>query len=301
MRSECSSVILPAPEKMTRRIALRGIAWLWAAGAFGRANAPKPGCQANAWDLDPDHFDLLLTAIREMKQLGFEGFETNIRFIQPQLHRVSEAKAQIDAFGLEFIGAHTSLPQYDKLGLDSAAERISMLAGQAKRFGAQALVVSHKLPPASNLSETLDKKAKMLDMAGERCLRAGLTLAYHNHEPEFEDNAAEETGLLKRTDPRFVSLMLDIGHAWRAYPNAVSFFEEHQARVFGLHVRDYHNGESVPLGQGEFPLRDLAASIERTGWHGWLIDEEERPKLKRKPGTAATGPSRRTMRRIFGV
>src|ERR1035437_5894583 len=44
------------------------------------APAPRPGCQANAWNLDPARFDLLLTALREMKELEFQGFETNLRF-----------------------------------------------------------------------------------------------------------------------------------------------------------------------------------------------------------------------------
>jgi hypothetical protein len=45
----------------------------------------------------------------------------------------------------------------------------------------------------------------------------------------------------------------------------------------------------------------LAATIQRTGWHGWLIDEEERPNLAKKPGKAVTGPSRKTMHEVFGV
>jgi hypothetical protein len=45
----------------------------------------------------------------------------------------------------------------------------------------------------------------------------------------------------------------------------------------------------------------MAAVIRRTGWTGWLIDEEERPNLADKPGKAATGPSRATMKAVFGV
>jgi sugar phosphate isomerase/epimerase len=136
---------------------------------------------------------------------------------------------------------------------------------------------------------------------GQRVADAGLVLAYHNHQPEFRNGAAEQTALLAHTDAKFVSLMFDIGHAWMAYPEAVSFFEAHHNRVFGLHVRDFHNRISVPLGEGEFPLRKLADTIHKTGWQGWLIDEEERPDLPDKPGKRATGPSRLTMKTVFGV
>jgi sugar phosphate isomerase/epimerase len=267
------------------------------------AKSPRPGCQANGWNLDPAKFDLLLTAIREMKELGFQGFETNLRFVQPQLGRVKDAKAALEEAGLEFIAAHTNVPDYEKLGLDAAAEQAAKAAEQARQFGARALVMSHKgLSPTGEFSaEALDRKAKMLNLAGRRCADAGLTLAYHNHQPEFRNGAAEELGLLRNTDPQLVSLMLDIGHAWIANPDAISVFQAHPERAFGLHVRDFHNRVSVPLGQGEFPLRQLAEAIRKSGWSGWLIDEEERPNDADKPGSKATGPSRKTMKEIFGV
>src|ERR1051326_7654083 len=93
----------------SRRTFVAGFAGSLALGAAEDGPRPRPGCQANGWDLDPNRFDLLLTAIREMKELGFEGFETNIRFVQPQLQRAAEARAALDAIGLEFIGAHTNL------------------------------------------------------------------------------------------------------------------------------------------------------------------------------------------------
>lgn len=288
--------------KLNRRMFLTSTTGGIMHAALGNSARPRPGCQANAWNLDPANFDLLLTAVREMKQIGFQGFETNIRFVQPQLVRLREARASLQEIGLEFIGAHTGLPNYENAA-NKAAEQISTLADQARQFGARALVVSHKGLSANGTfhQEDLDRKAAFLNAAGERCSAAGLVLAYHNHQPEFRNHAAEESALLRATDPKHVSFMMDIGHAWLADPDAISVFEQHHGRVFGLHVRDFHNRISVPLGQGEFPLRQLANAIGRTGWSGWLIDEEERPNDPQKPGMKATGPSRKAMEAIFGV
>jgi sugar phosphate isomerase/epimerase len=292
---------------LSRRSLFAGAAGVLAAGfapsGHSAPKGPRAGCQANGWNLDPAKFDLLLTAVREMKELGFQGYETNLRFVQPQLGRLAEARAALEQFGLEFIGAHTNVPDYDKLGFEAAADQVTKSAEQARQFGAHAVVMSHRgLSPTGEFTEqALERKARMLNLAGRRCADAGLTLAYHNHQPEFRNHAAEELGLLRSTDPKLVFLLLDIGHAWLSDPDAISVFAAHPERAFGLHVRDFHNRVSVPLGQGEFPLRQLAEVVRKTGWSGWLIDEEERPNEPDKPGKKATGPSRKTMKEIFGV
>ena len=288
---------------LSRRSLLAGAAGLLASRMPGAPSRPRPGCQANAWNLDPARFDLLLTAVREMKELGFQGFETNIRFVLPQLERAKEARAELEAIGLEFIGAHTNLPDYEKLGMEKGADQVTKIAGNARQFGAHAIVFSFRgLSKTGEFTqEALDNKAKMLDLAAKRCADAGLRLAYHNHQPEFRNQGAEEIGLLKRTDPKLVFFMMDIGHAWLADPDAISVFAANSARAFGLHVRDYHDKVSVPLGQGEFPLKQLAQVIAKNNWSGWLIDEEERPNDKDKPGKEATGPSRKAMSEIFSI
>ena len=269
--------------------------------ALGAGRLPRPGCQANARNLDPKRFDTLLRAVREMKELDFQGFETNVRFVQ--LNPARESRLALQSIGLEFIAAHGAVPNYAAGMLEKAADQVTPVANQVREFGGRALVLSHPGLSATGefTAKSLDEKARMLDLAGKRCSEAGVTFAYHNHEPEFENHAAEMTGLLRQTDPKLVFMMLDLGHAWLADKGAVALFREHQSRVFGIHVRDYHDGVSVPLGQGEFPLRDLAEAIRKTGWHGWLIDEEERPDQPVKPGLAATGPSRKTMRAVFGI
>ncbi len=129
---------------ISRRGVLTGLAGALAFRAGDAATLPRPGCQANGWDLDPNRFELLLTAVKEMQELGFQGFETNIRFVQPQLAKVAEARGALDAIGLEVIGAHTNLGNYETQGIEKTAADIAKLAAQAKQFGAKALVLSNK-------------------------------------------------------------------------------------------------------------------------------------------------------------
>src|ERR1700688_4249403 len=69
----------------------------------------RVGCQANAWKLKEGDFAQLLGVLGEMKQLGYVGFECNIRFVQDQFGRAAEARKEIEKTGVQFIGAHTSI------------------------------------------------------------------------------------------------------------------------------------------------------------------------------------------------
>src|ERR1017187_4670157 len=96
-----------------------------------------------------------------MKELGFQGFETNIRFLQPQLGRLAETKAALDAIGLEFVGAHTGLGNYQ-------------VAGHARLFGAKALVVSGSglSQDGEFASKAIETKVRMMNLAGRACADA---------------------------------------------------------------------------------------------------------------------------------
>jgi sugar phosphate isomerase/epimerase len=64
-----------------------------------------------------------------------------------------------------------------------------------------------------------------------------------------------------------------------------------------MHLRDYKNGEQVPLGGGDFPLQAVVEVIRQTGWSGWVLNEEER--LTSRPGDSAVKPARDALFKAF--
>jgi hypothetical protein len=72
------------------------------------------------------------------------------------------------------------------------------------------------------------------------------------------------------------------GHAVEAGADVVGLVWRHHGRIAGMHLRDFKNGEQVPLGIGKFPLRAVAEVVRDTGWSGWVLNEGER--LTSKPG-----------------
>ena len=67
-------------------------------------------------------------------------------------------------------------------------------------------------------------------------------------------------------------------------PTCLAFLRRHTSRIVALHFRDYRDGQQVPLGQGTFPLAEVAATFKQLNWQGWAINEEEREdSSKRRP------------------
>jgi sugar phosphate isomerase/epimerase len=266
-----------------------------AAAMLAARNLPgvKLGAQTNAWPIKPGDLNQFFDVLNKIKTYGFQGFETGYANLRAQFEAPAESKSRIQATGLDFFGIHIFLTQYDPQTYVAPAVLYEEVARGGAKLGAQRLILSGA-PAAGNVNA----KAAALNRAGGFAKSVGMQMAaYHNHAPEFHDGAAEMLALMSDTNPDEVGFLLDAGHAYEAGADVPKFFSEHHQRIIGLHLRDYKNGEQVPLGSGTFPLSELATAIQRVQWRGWVLCEEER--LHGKPGDAAMKPARDALFRVF--
>lgn len=258
-----------------------------------QARKPRVGCQANAFVTRNGNFEELLPALTTIASLGYVGFECNNHLVLSELADPAEARKKIRATGVEFIAMHMSTTE-----ADSDLERVC--AGGAA-LGCHNIVMSAAgLSPTGTFTpEALKEKAAHLERFGKICKAHGLTLAYHNHMPEFANHNAEMQGLADHTNPELVSFLMDAGHAYQGGGDPADFMRRNSRRLVGCHLKTFRNKtEQVPLGEGDFGFEDLAAAIRSTGWAGWLIDEEGGGKTA---DSEAVGPDRAYIRRIFGA
>lgn len=253
------------------------------------------GCQTNAWRIDAREFSNVLDVIRKIKNYGYEGFETGFANVQGQFGHPVEAKKQIEDIGIRFFGVHIFLNQYDPETFVAGSAMYEKIAEGGAKLGAERLILSGAPPPDEAGRK---RKAEALNRAGAFAQKLGLTLAYHNHGPEVENHGAEIEFLLRETDPAKVWFLLDAGHAFHAGADVPAFIRKHYRRLAAMHLRDYKNGDQVPLGSGDFPLKAVVEAIRQTGWKGWVLNEEER--LTSKPGDAAVKPARDALFHALG-
>ncbi len=253
------------------------------------------GCQANAWPLEQNDFDQLVRVIGNMKELGYAGFECNIRFVRGQFDRAGEARKRLETTGVRFIGAHTSMQE-------AAREQFANLAAGVAGLGAEYIVMSGAglSPEGKFSSQALSAKAAQLEGLANTCRQAGVQLAYHNHTAEFANGNAEIESLADHTNPELVHFLMDAGHGYQGGGDPAAFMLRQSRRIIGCHLKTYREKtRQVPLGQGDFGFEALAAAVKKTRWTGWLIDEEGGGPSGGNP--SAVGPDRQYIRRVFGV
>lgn len=253
------------------------------------------GAQTNAFAIQPARFDSFLDALTQIRSLGYDGFETGFINLRNQAKDLARARKQIEATGLTFLGVHIFLPEYDAQTNIAPRAFYETVAHQGAETGAQRLILSGA--PAVTPDE-VKRKADALNAAGEFAATLGLKLAYHNHWWEAKYHALELEGLYAGTDPAKVSFLMDIGHASRTDLDLPAFVQKHASRLTGLHFRDFVDGKQVPLGQGSFPLKQVAAALQQANWHGWVINEEEREDGT-KLGKAILETSLKSLRGAF--
>ncbi|HZL27025.1 MAG TPA: sugar phosphate isomerase/epimerase family protein [Acidobacteriaceae bacterium] len=264
--------------------------------AFGQEKRMRVGCQANGFAPELGTFSGLLKVIDEMKALGYAGFECNIRFVSGQFAHTAEARKQLHAAGLDFIGAHIGMPKPDDTTFPDDVKGVAQLGAANIVMSAAGLDPNGKFTP-----EALHAKCARLDAFGKVCRDHGLQLAYHNHMPEFANSNAEIDGIADNTDHSLVHFLIDAGHGYQGGGDPAQFMLGHHERIVGCHVKTFKNHtQQVPLGEGDFGFEALAAAMRKTGWTGWVIDEEGngKPTGGNAPAVAA---DRKYIRRVFGV
>lgn len=154
----------------------------------------------------------------------------------------------------------------------------------------------------------LEIQARNLDRLGAEVRARGLTLAYHNHDPEMQNAAREFHHMMLATDPDHVALCLEAHWLFRGSGNSqVALFdivELYGRRAVAVHLRQSRDGVWTEVfGPGDIDYPRLAAALERLGTEPLLVLEQ--PVEEGTPETldavAAHAAGLRYAAQVFGL
>lgn len=255
----------------------------------------------------------------EIARLGFDGMQLGAGF--PAGNALRDA---LVAHGLRLAEAYVEMPCLVGGPTVEALEIARRRLGELHAAGGEVLVVALNRPPERDAWVGRAEEAPHLTEKGWRALATtlealasesqalGHPLAFHNHAGSYVETNDEIDRTMELTDPRLVSLCLDVGHALVGAADPLAIIGRHGRRMVHLHLKDVapeplralREGrltgfESAlrarifaPLGSGLLDLPAILAALARERYEGWLMIEQD---TSWEPASEAAAIGRRVL------
>ncbi len=233
------------------------------------------------------------TVLGQMAELGLRGTELGAPGFLPE--EPDELRRVLEHHGLSPAGAFVALVLHERT-LDRALEPALATARLLAATGGQMLVVAAVQDERWSSPAALDRDdwrrlGAHLRAVEEAVGELGVSTALHPHFGSLVETADEVKRALEVSNTGWC---LDTGHMLIGGVDPAQFVDEHGERVVHLHLKDVdsrhgpaprtgpdalqqatRDGLFVALGQGEAPIEAVLGALDRHGYDGWLVLEQD--------------------------
>jgi inosose dehydratase len=271
---------------------------------FKIANAPCSWGIYEFKDIEPKYpYQRVLDEIVETDYAGLEYGPWGYLPTDPDVLRGELAQR-----GLQLLSSFVPVKLVDAAAHQDGLAHALKVGKVLRAVGAQFLVLSDDngtVPEAVRMAGRVQSSRLTADqwevfaagvnkIAREVHDQLGLKVVFHHHCAGYVETADETRQLMQRTDPDLVGLCLDTGHWHYAGGNALDAIHEYGERVRYLHFKDCDpairrecieheldhfqatgKGVYCELGQGEVDFAGVLTAMEKLGYDGWVIVEQD--------------------------
>ncbi|MCA8829227.1 sugar phosphate isomerase/epimerase family protein [Hymenobacter pini] len=152
----------------------------------------------------------------------------------------------------------------------------------AAQVGIKYMVCAYLLDSERGNLDHYKLLAERLNKAGERCKKAGIQMAYHNHDFEFaaQNGKLPYDILLKETDKNLVQMELDLYWATKAGHDPVELFKKNPGRFPLWHVKDMDKTPQrsfTEVGNGTIDFKRIFAQAKLAGMKYYFVEQDQTP------------------------
>lgn len=245
----------------------------------------------------------------EIAETGYSGTELGDWGFMPT--NPARLRKEIHARGLQLLGAFVPVllkdPFAHEAGVDAAVRTARLLAGAE---GSLPLIIladdngkdplrtqnAGRIQPGQSLTlgEFKIAAAGAMRVADAVKQETGLRTVLHHHCAGYVETPDEIDMLLRLTDPELVGLCLDTGHYCFGGGDPLEFLRRNPERVWHVHFKDCHpttaaqsrqegwdyftsvrKGIFCELGQGQVDFPAVKTELEKAGYSGWIVVEQD--------------------------
>jgi sugar phosphate isomerase/epimerase len=216
--------------------------------------------------------------LEKVAAAGYTTVETYGYSIKEQFWGLSAAalKKILEDNNLKAISGHYNLGSFLYDG--NTSELIAAIEA-AKVLKSEFLTIPWVDEPFRKSNEDYKKIASRLNQAAKLCQDAGLKIAYHNHDFEFQKHNGI-TGyeiLLNETHKNEVYFELDLYWVVRSGNDPLRLFKENPGRFKMWHVKDMDKLDqslNTEVGSGLLDFKPLLAAAKQAGMLHFFVEQE---------------------------
>ena len=230
----------------------------------------------------------------EMASLGLPATELGAPGFLPE--DAPGLREDLGRYGMRLLGGFTPFVAHDPARLDATIARARATAQLFADAGASTMVSALVMDDDWSVPRSLDagertQVVRTLGIIDEICAEHGLQQVLHPHLQTIVETDDDVERLLDGCD---VHWCLDTGHMAIGGVDVVAFAREAFDRVGHVHLKDVdlskagpvlnreksimagvQDGLFTPLGQGDVPIAEVVTTLERAGYQGWYVIEQD--------------------------
>jgi inosose dehydratase len=241
------------------------------AGAQGQTGTPKQlriGCTALVWNVFPRAPEPLETAVRDISELGYKGFETFGQVVE-DWDKKGTLETLIAQHKIPLISAYAPLNVIDPSVRKNEIATIVRWGQILKKYGANFLVIE-----AGGIKRTgYDFAAHRTNIVsalndyGTAMADLGLSSGLHQHTGTAIETRDEVYAVMESVDTRVFKFAPDVGQLQKGGADAAKVVKDFAAITVHMHLKDFVNGPHMggycPLGLGTVDLKAILETMEQ--------------------------------------
>jgi sugar phosphate isomerase/epimerase len=211
----------------------------------------------------------IVETLKKVRAIGYRAVElSSVGPLPP--HELAKV---LDGEGLTCCSTHEDVEEL-LTDPESVIERLGILTCK---------FTVYPMPRGQDLSSTegVKRLSKALNRSGRLFAKAGITLAYHNHNLEFHrlNGKTVFDWLMAETDAKALAAELDTYWVQAGGADPVEMLGRMKSRVPILHIKDYGvdtRGKATfeEIGQGNLDWERILAAAKRAGCRWYVVEQD---------------------------
>ncbi|RFU60239.1 sugar phosphate isomerase/epimerase [Bacillus sp. V59.32b] len=210
-------------------------------------------------------------ALKDISAAGYKGFELFDGNLMQYKDKKEEFKALLKETSLDFIGVYTGGNFIFPDILEEELIKIESVASLASELEAKHLVIGGGAIRANGILESdYNEMGNALNQIVEIAEKYNLIASYH---PHMGTNVQAPDQLDKLMPLTRINLVPDTAHIEAGGGDPVEVIRKYVDRIKYVHLKDYQNGEFLPLGEGHQKFDEMIQILNEANYDGWITVE----------------------------